>query len=206
MFPILEAAYGVIESKDGASCGQYWKKVERIFIKYGEHMYLAAMSVLQNHHDAEDAVQDTFISIASIMDRVPDPDDDGAEVYFCKAAKNHAISKLRGEAPKISLDNIGENIIKVRDFADDITDDMADDELYEEILEYIKSMDDRYVDVLTMRYLFNMTPAEIAVSLGKPVNTVKSQLKRAIFILNRRFGSRKFGVLNSEKKRGDEIS
>ncbi len=202
MFPILEAAYDVIDEKDDAQNEQYRKKVEAIFVKFGKKMYLAAMSVTKNHHDAEDAVQDTFVSIAKIIDRVPDPDKEAAEIYFCKAARSHALSKLRGEVCSVSIDCVSDDFIQIKDFAENI----ADDELYENILEFITTMDEKYADVLTMRYLFDMKPGEIARSLNRPVNTVKSQLTRAVSMLNRKFGAKERMPGRAEKKKEGEFS
>ena len=202
MFPILEAAYDVIDEKDDAQNEQYRKKAEAIFVKFGKKMYLAAMSVTKNHHDAEDAVQDTFISIAKIIDRVPDPETEVAEIYYCKAAKNHALSKLRGEVCCVSIDCVSDELIQIKDFVENI----ADDELYENILEYITKMDEKYADVLTMRYLFDMKPGDIARSLNRPVNTVKSQLARAVSMLNKEFGVKGRMQGKAEKKEGGELS
>ena len=40
--------------------------VEMIFNKYSKNMYLVAANILNNHDDAEDCVQDTFVKIIDL--------------------------------------------------------------------------------------------------------------------------------------------
>lgn len=45
-------------------------KFEDIYTKYINQMIAYSISILHNHHDAEDAVQDALLSISKMMDRI----------------------------------------------------------------------------------------------------------------------------------------
>lgn len=54
----------MIDSPEGQS------KFTKLYVTYRDSMYQVASSILHNHHDAEDAVHQAFVSIAECIDSV----------------------------------------------------------------------------------------------------------------------------------------
>ena len=52
------------------------------------------------------------------------------------------------------------------------------EENYKYIINAIEALPEVYRDVLSLYYVYEMKPGEIASSLGKSIETVKSQIKR----------------------------
>ena len=70
--------------------------VESIFNMYSEKMYLIAMDIINNHHDAEDCVHDTIVKIIDKLERFKQAN---REDYLIKliviTCRNTAINKYR---------------------------------------------------------------------------------------------------------------
>ena len=185
MISLLIPAYSVmnLESNDERNN----KKLERLFYSFRDIMYLGAVDVMKNHHDADDVVQETFVSIAKIIESVPDETCKTAYVYYFQAARNHARSIKRGlKLHRIfSLESLSEDALVQEDF----TDVVVNEEMYNEVLAYVLTLDSKYRDVLTFYILFKMKPSVIATSLRRPLNTVKSQLYRGEAMLRKKFPS-----------------
>ena len=69
-------------------------KFEKIYLEYGEMMYNIAFNLLQHEQDAQDAVQQAFVSIA---ENIADIDEPGPKTkgYVAVIAENKAIDLLR---------------------------------------------------------------------------------------------------------------
>ncbi len=159
---------GMIISDDEKSV----EKFELLFNSYGKQMLYVANSVLGNLQDAEDAVQDALIRIASRIDRIDLENPARVRGYVLTAAKNSAKNLLKqrsARAATVDLDS-------VFDVASADADD--DNSGYEEILDCIRSMDPLYRDVLYYRFVEEMSEKDIAYLLGRKYGAVKMQIKR----------------------------
>lgn len=155
-------------------------RFERIYYSYKNKMMRIAESILHNYHDAEEAVQISFIAIAKNIEKLPVAESKAIEVYVCKCAKNAALNMLPSKLRRDRMVDIDEQYDLVDDNA---IDDFISDDTYRLIVETIEALPDIYRDVLSLYYIYEMKPGAIASSLGKPVETVKSRIKRgkAIF-------------------------
>lgn len=151
------------------------KKFEYIFNSFGKQMLYVANSVLHNKQDAEDAVQDALIRIASHLDEIETKDEARLRAYLLTSAKNAARDQLKRKAARAKTFNI--------DDFHDLSGEEIDSGGYEEILDCIRSMDPIYRDVLYYRFVEEMPEKEIASLLGKKYGTVKMQIKRGRALL-----------------------
>ena len=148
----------------------------RFYNKHRDKMMSAAFTVLKNHHDAEEAVQNALFSIAKNVSSMPDPDTKHGENYAVKAAKNHAINiakKRRLAVPIIEI------------YADDIdiAAEITDRDECKRVVETIVRMKPHYRDVLSAKFLYGMSTREISTLFGLPLQTVKSRINRGVKIL-----------------------
>lgn len=163
-----------IEGSDSAD------RFVQIFHLYQDKMMRIAESILHNYYDAEDAVQAAFFAISRNIDKLPDASSKATEIYVCKCAKNAALNMLPSKKLRDNLLDIDEQ--------DDLSyentyEQYMSEENYRLIVEAIKEIPEKYRDVLSLYYIYEMKPGEIASSLGQSVETVKSRIKRGKAIL-----------------------
>lgn len=68
---------------------------ERVFLKYRYLMLYVANKILQNHHDAEDAVHEAFISVIKNIDKFSDVESPKTRSLIVLIVERKAIDILR---------------------------------------------------------------------------------------------------------------
>lgn len=71
------------------------EKAEKLFRLYEKPMYYIALAVLKDHHQAEDAVADSFCRLISVLDKLGEPESPRTRQYVIKTIRNTAISRYR---------------------------------------------------------------------------------------------------------------
>ncbi|MBQ9777655.1 MAG: sigma-70 family RNA polymerase sigma factor [Clostridia bacterium] len=155
---------------------------KEIYFLYRQKMMNITYKYLKKKEDAEDALQDAFAGIVQNIHKLKDPTSIETEIYVCKAAKNAAISILRKQK---HFENIEDCYALASD--DNIEQNAITTDLYERVMRYIKTMPPQYIDVLTLHLVHNMTAKEIAISLHRPYNTVRSSIYRGLKMLQENF-------------------
>lgn len=161
---------------------------EALYKKYSQQFLSISNLILGNSQDAEDAAQEAWIAIANHMHIIRRLEDEKIEIYIFKIIKNKSIdlyNKKKKDACVFHLDSFAE-------FSDpDIEPTQTCSEDATRILDCLTRMKDCYRDVLTLYFLHEMKPAQIASSLGRPLQTVKSQLQRGKALLRDAIGESK---------------
>lgn len=156
---------------------------EQIFYTYRKQMLVIANSVLHNNTDAEDAVHDVFLKIATkYMSVVKSIESDiDLRNYLLKATKNTALNILK----KKSMENVSLDTIKEYDMVGNqrITDDefveiICQKSEYERVVKAIQELNEKYRYVLYYHFVLGLTAAEIAKSLEQSLSATKKQLVR----------------------------
>lgn len=150
-------------------------RFEDIYNGYYKQMLIVAGSVLDNQADAEDAVQDALLRIARNMTALRNREDWAIRGYVLTVAKNAALQihnrdRRHGKKtdsrsnPMEETDEVFQRVINSLD--------------YDLLLRAVQHLDYRYRQVLTLAYLQEMCPREIADLLGRKEDTVRKQLYR----------------------------
>ena len=149
--------------------------VTRLYYTYERMMYKIALGVLKNPHDAEDAVSEAFIRLIKNLDKVSDVGSVKCKGFVIIVIKNVSIDMYNkrkqdehldiDEAYDISGGNVEEDFIEKYD-ADVIHNT-------------INSLKDEYRDILTMRYLYDMTIDDISHIVGMTYDGTNKRLHRA---------------------------
>lgn len=149
-------------------------------------VYRVAYSVLRNHHDAEDATQETFVRVLrygrkleSVYDR---------KAWLARIAWRVAISrrkKLR-EVPLNDARHIVDQLQSSLARADDL---LITEEMSELLGRLISGLPARVRDVATLSTMQDMAPAEIAAILKVTEAAVRSRMFRARQILKEKLRS-----------------
>ena len=172
-------------------------KAERLFMKYKDVMFGAAFSILNDTHLADDAVSQSFAKLLKNIDKIVFPkifgkysdkiDEDNEKKtssYMTVVCKNIAINMVR---KNIYL-NIDDSMIeRIEDKQNLNNTDPAlivqERESFNLLIEYIKSMDKRYTEVIVLKYYYDMENCKIAEILEIKESTVRKRLARGKEIL-----------------------
>ena len=170
------------KAKERAWERQAKQKLEEIYRVHSGMMMQVAVSVLHQREDAEDAIQNSILSMARHMDAVGEVNDFRTISYVRTVVRNAAIDIYRKKMKcDISYDEI--EIEPVDSF--DMEKMICDAEEVRRVVEAIGKLEEGYREVLSLFYLNELSPREIADVLNRPYNTVRSQINRGKKILHR---------------------
>lgn len=141
---------------------------ERMYVNYSREMYYSALCILNNGHDAEDAVHTAFIRVTELLDKINDDDNEKVKAFLIVIAKNIAIDIYRKEhrIKKVSYDELEFCIHN------------NNDKLFEnDIILCIMKLPANYSTVLSLKYLYGYNNAEI----GKMLDISEENVRQRIF-------------------------
>lgn len=158
------------------------RKLEEIYRVHGDMMMQIAMGILMHTQDAEDALHNSIISMARHMDAVGEVSDYKTVSYVCSVVKHAAIDVYRKRnRGHLSYEEL---LVGQRDQCN-VEELVCGEEGVKRIVESISGLEVAYREVLSLYYLNEMSPREIADVLQRPYNTVKSQIRRGRKILQK---------------------
>lgn len=143
-------------------------KFERVYNKYRYLMLHVAYKILQNHHDAEDAVHQAFISIIENLDNISEVNSPKTRSYIVIITERKAIDLLRKIQKRQSLE-----------FNEDISGVEIPFEMDNPIAAAIAMLPSQYREVLLMRYHNGFSAKEIASILSMSDSGVRKLIARA---------------------------
>lgn len=158
-------------------------ELESVVCEHARFVYKVAFSVLRNHHDAEDAAQETFLRFLRCRKKWADIRDRRA--WLARTAWRVAIDRRRN-TPEVSLDDAAEAVLNLRDqgvAADEIA---ANAQMMALLGRLITTLPQDLRDALTLSTVEEMTSVEISEVLGIPQGSVRTRLLRAREILRQK--------------------
>jgi RNA polymerase sigma factor (sigma-70 family) len=143
---------------------------------YREHAraLVGLARVFVDHRDAaEDIVQEAFIRMARSLDRIQDPARSGAYLrsIVLNLARDHnrrGLLSLRHRMPANDLDPAG------------VDETIATNDQHRRLIEAVRGLPRRQRDCVALRYLMELSVADIAATLEVSENSVKTHLKRGL--------------------------
>lgn len=151
--------------------------VEMIFNKYSKNMYLIAEKILNNHDDAEDCVQDTFVKIIDKLDCFKNAHQEDSLIKlimitcrntaFDKYAKNKRRANL--QFSQTVYDEDGESsIADIPDRSADVERIVMNSYVCAYVKELINKLDCKYRDVITLKSMgYNYEQIGISQALAR---------------------------------------
>jgi RNA polymerase sigma-70 factor (ECF subfamily) len=159
---------------------------------YKDKLHRLAYRMLNNRHDSEDIVQETFMRVYMNLNHYDENQKFSTWIY--RIGKNLCIDLLRKKKGAHSLD-VGMNDDQEKTFYDKLpSDDISPEnrvlltEMQEQMRRVIEKLSDKYKAVVTLYYLHELSLQEISEVLGMPVTTVKSRLHRGREQLRKKWG------------------
>ena len=147
--------------------------LEQTIEKYSDLLYRTCFLILRNSHDAEDAMQETFIKY--MKSDVEFSDEEHKKAWLLKVSQNKCKDMLRFHKVHayIPYEEIQEHIV---------SHDFLDVEDIEEVLDIAK-LSYKYKSVILIHYIEGYCVEETAKILNISKSAVKMRLKRAREIL-----------------------
>ena len=145
---------------------------EKLYENYKQLLYNLAFSILNNHHDAEDAVQETFIKIADTFTKVLQIPCNELTSYIVIICRNISINKYnKNKRNSEHTIRLNENITASEVF--------SASESKENLMNAISQLPQDYKDVIFLFDLQGMSAKEAAMLLGISEGNVRIKAFRA---------------------------
>lgn len=174
--------------------------MESLLLKYERQVYGVGRRILQQHQDAEEVTQQTFLSVLEHLEEFRE--EAQFRTWLLRIATNHALSLLRKRTLRtgVSLDQDRsadsyeglphpEFIAAWRETPEEIASRRETRRYVDEALE---SLDEKYRTVFVLRDIEDCSTRETAEILGISIEAVKVRLLRARLMLRERL-TRLFG-------------
>lgn len=182
-----------------ARAGDY-EAFESLVLKYQRRLFNVAMRIVAREHDAEEVVQQTFLSVIEHLEGFRE--ESSFATWLTRIATNHALALLRRRAVRKTLP-LGEDrsddsyaelphpqfVAQWRETPEDIASRRETRELLDKALD---ELDEKYRLVFLLRDVEGLSTAETAEALDITPSNVKVRLLRARLMLRERL-TRFFG-------------
>lgn len=146
--------------------------------KYWQVITLGAAQRVGDLREAEDVAQDAFVRAFRSLDRLKEPT--AFLGWLLRIANNTATDHLRSRRSTVSLDALGDSVGRAGVTGPDFQEDVERSEEIGQVLSVLKTLPDRYRDVITLKYCLGMDGHTMAQHLGEPEGTVRNRLFRAL--------------------------
>ena len=144
-------------------------------------VYSLCWHFFRNRALAEEIAQDVFLQLFRSLDSIETPQH--LEAWLRRTASNRCIDhyRKRGRQGEVPLDGLVEPAVPAR---------QSDPLMIGMVRKLVASLPEVQRMVVVLRYQEDLDAAEIATTLGMPVQTVWSHLRRAIAMLQEKAGRR----------------
>jgi len=149
-------------------------------------VYRVAYSVLRNHHDAEDATQETFVRVLRYRRQLAGVNN--PRTWLARIGLRVALERKR-KAGKVRLEDLDGAAPQVRSQARSADEALIGTEMSGRVEKLIAALPAKLRDPLTLSALEEMSPADVAEVLGINEAAVRSRLFRARQILREKLSS-----------------
>jgi len=162
----------------------------KLFERYIDQIYTYILTFIPKPQDAEDICQETFHKAFKNISYYQD--DWAFSTWLYKIARNTAIDHYRKNSltPYQSIDENREDasvLIEPSDIMPSPEEEMINQQTIELLIKAIKELDAKYRKVAELRFIHDYAYEEIARELNLPLNTVRTQIKRARKLLAKKW-------------------
>lgn len=148
---------------------------------YQNKVYSLAYYATKNHHDAEDVAQEVFLKIWRAL---PSYRGEAPDVWIMKIAKHTCLDflkqKKRVEPLEYEIDGqSAERPIPDTDVQSNPPEAAMQEQRRKELAKALLRLSDEHREILTLRYMNDLSYEQLQEVLGVGMGTVKSRLSRA---------------------------
>lgn len=169
---MLAAALGYIDTNEDK------KRFEELYYTYRNLMYRAAFDILKNQQDAEDALQEAFISIAKNFSKISEIKCPQTKAFVVIIIRNTSYNMLK----KIDRRYEADIDIEGLDISDERStpfETVEDKYSIEQLEKALRQLPQNYFDIIYLTSYMDNSIKEAADLLGISYDNAKQRLKRA---------------------------
>jgi RNA polymerase sigma-70 factor (ECF subfamily) len=147
---------------------------EHLFTRYRDALTLLFEQRLGDRDMASDLLQETFIKVYLHLDQYSKSYTFGQWIYTI--ARNTLVDHIRRKAEDLPID---ERFRPPQATTPTPEESVIITQSHNHFYAALEELSDEYREVIEMRFLEEYSYEEIAEKLGKPLNTIKTQIRRA---------------------------
>jgi RNA polymerase sigma-70 factor, ECF subfamily len=174
-----------IESRDAL--------LEALVREHSRLVYRIAYSVLRCHQDAEDATQETFMRVLRYGSKLADVED--SKTWLARIAWRVAVDrrKRRGRTREVALEDPEKPVAQVASIANSADETVRGAQIGTVLEKLIAAMPSKLREPLILSTIQEMSPREVAGTLGINEAAVRSRVFRARKILKEKLARNMIG-------------
>jgi RNA polymerase sigma factor (sigma-70 family) len=164
--------------------------LERLVREHSRLVYRIAYAVLRSHHDAEDSSQETFMRVLRYSSKLPEVED--PKTWLARIAWRVAVdrSRQRGRTREIPLEDPEKPIAEVASSDTPADQTLQGAQISAALEKMIAALPEKLRQPLILSTIEEMSPREVAVTLGISEAAVRSRVFRARQILREKLAGR----------------
>ena len=139
-------------------------------------VYRACLRILGRPHDAEDVTQESFVAAYRAIGSYRG--DGPLRGWLLRIATRQAFRRLASRRPTADVDTLPEPFLA--DSRTDPTRLAVASEVRSELRDAVGALPEPYREVVALRFFAELSLAEVAEATGRPINTVKTHLRRGL--------------------------
>lgn len=139
-------------------------------------VYRASLRILGRPHDAEDVTQESFVAAYRAVATYRG--EGSLRAWLLRIATRQAFRRLAQRRPTAELDAIPEP--RLADATSEPTRLLVAAEGQRAIREAVSALAEPYREVVALRFFADLSLMEVAEATGRPLNTVKTHLRRGL--------------------------
>lgn len=180
--------------------------VENLFINHQKKLKAIALSMVKDEHIAEDCVQDAFLGVIKNLEKLKSLSEIDQIKYLVISIKNACINKLKKKDKTLSLTKNEEQSEEraekeITDETQDVFQIVITNELKAKVKECVEALDEKYRDVIVLRFQMGFNGKEISEILHISEPLVRQRIKRAKEIIKKKGGNELYDLFKWEKNR-----
>lgn len=153
-----------------------YQKMEELYTFYEQKVYYTAYSILNNRQQAEDAVQETFISLYQNIHKIRSLDEKETNYYILRIVKNKAIDSYRQNKRQIlSMENYQKELIETASIEEPEETVLSEAQIDTLLITLRPS----YQQIFKYKVFYNLNYQEIAELMELTEANVRKQFERA---------------------------
>lgn len=164
--------------------------LEGLVREHSRLVYRIAYAVLRSHHDAEDSTQETFLRVLRYSAKLATVED--SKTWLARIAWRVAVdrSKQRGRTREIPLEDPGKPFAEVASLDTPADQALQGTEVSVVLERMIAALPEKLRQPLVLSTVEEMSPREVAATLGMNEAAVRSRVFRARQILKEKLAGR----------------